>query len=91
MNSTKSTSQKARLFNFLAKGKEVTTAEVSKRLSIANPSAVIAELRNEGARIYTNKRTNSQGQTVFKYRLDTARPVADGPHQGRPLTRAGCR
>ena len=71
MNSTKSTSQKARLFNFLAKGQEVTTAEVSKRLSIANPSAVVASLREDGLPIYTNRRKNAQGQTVYKYRLDT--------------------
>lgn len=90
MNSNK-TNQKDRVFNFLSKGTEVTTAELSKRLKIANPSAVVAQLRDEGARIYTNKRTNSKGQTVFKYRLDTARPIAEGAHKGRPLTRAGCR
>jgi Mn-dependent DtxR family transcriptional regulator len=70
MNSTKNT-QKVRLFNLLAKGTEVTIAEVSKRLRIANPSAVVSQLREEGARIYTNRRKNSQGQIVFKYRLDT--------------------
>jgi len=70
MNSTKTT-QKVRLFNLLAKGTEVTIAEASKRLNIANPSAVIAQLRDDGARIYTNRRTNSKGQIVFKYRLDT--------------------
>jgi Mn-dependent DtxR family transcriptional regulator len=70
MNST-NTTQKVRLFNLLAKGTEVTIAEASKRLKIANPSAVVAQLREDGARIYTNRRTNSQGKVVFKYRLDT--------------------
>jgi hypothetical protein len=71
MNSTKSTSQKARLFKLLAKGTEVTIAEASKRLDITNPSAVVAQLRNDGFPIYTNRRKNAQGQTVYKYRLDT--------------------
>lgn len=70
MNSTKST-QKVRLFNLLATGTEVTIAEASKRLAIANPSAVIAQLREDGEHIYTNRRTNSKGETVFKYRLNT--------------------
>ena len=73
MTNTTSKSQKARLFNFLAKGKEVSIAEASKRLNIANPSAVVAQLREDGARIYTNRRRTAQGQTVFKYRLDLAR------------------
>ena len=73
MTNTTSKSQKARLFNFLAKGKEVSIVEASKRLNIANPSAVVAQLREDGARIYTNRRSNAAGQTVFKYRLDLAR------------------
>ena len=73
MTHTTSKSQKARLFNFLAKGKEVSIVEASKRLNIANPSAVVAQLREDGARIYTNRHRNAQGQTVFKYRLDLAR------------------
>jgi predicted ArsR family transcriptional regulator len=70
MNSNTST-QKARLFKLLAKGTEVTIAEATQRLSIANPSAVVAQLREDGLPIYTNRRKNAQGQTVFKYRLDT--------------------
>ena len=73
MTNTTSKSQKARLFNFLAKGKEVSIVEASKRLNIANISAVVAQLREDGARIYTNRRRTAQGQTVFKYRLDLAR------------------
>jgi len=70
MNSNTST-QKARLFKLLAKGTEVTIAEAAQRLSIANPSAVVAQLREDGFPIYTNRRKNAQGQTVYKYRLDT--------------------
>lgn len=71
MNKATRTTQKVRLINFLAKGKEATASELQTRLSIANPSAVVAELRKEGAPIYTNERRNSSGKTVFKYRLAT--------------------
>ena len=64
--------QKARLFNLLAKGTEVSVTEARKRLQITNPSAVIAQLRADGARIYTNTRTVN-GKTVSKYRLDDKR------------------
>jgi len=40
--------QKTRLFNLLAKGNEVSIAEASRRLSIANPSAVVSALREDG-------------------------------------------
>jgi hypothetical protein len=73
MTKHNTTPQTVRLFNFLAKRGEVTIAEARKTLRIANPSAVVAQLRDAGARIYTNKRTNARGETVFKYRLDLAR------------------
>lgn len=73
MTNSTSTSQKVRLFNLLAKGKEISIAEASTHLKIANPSAVVARLREDGARIYTNRRSNAAGQTVFKYRLDLTR------------------
>ena len=60
------------MFNLLAKGKEVTVADASQRLSIANPSAVIAALRDEGHVIWTNRRTQA-GKTVFTYRYDAPR------------------
>lgn len=71
MSNATRTTQKVRLYNFLAKGKEVTASEIQNRLNIANPSAVVASLRKEGAPIYTNERRNSSGKTVFKYRLAT--------------------
>ena len=58
--------------NLLAKGTEVSVTEARKRLQITNPSAVIAQLRADGARIYTNTRTVN-GKTVSKYRLDVKR------------------
>jgi hypothetical protein len=69
MSNKTRTNQKVRLLNFLAKGKEFSVAQIRKSLRIANPSAVVAELRCAGARIYTNEHRGAQGQTIFKYRL----------------------
>ena len=67
-------SQKTRMFNLLATGKQVSVADAAARLSIANPSAVVSQLRNEGHVIWTNRRTDSEtGETVFTYRYDAAR------------------
>jgi len=59
------TNQKTRMIKFLANGKEFT---------ITNPSAVVAQLRDEGHVIWTNRRTDKKtGRRIFKYRYDTAR------------------
>jgi len=72
--SNSNNTQKVRLFNLLAKGQEVTSAEAARRCSIANVSAVISQMREDGLRIYTNRRTDKRsGKTVYKYRLDIAR------------------
>ena len=71
---TKSNTQKSRMINFLASGKEFSATELSRRLSIANPSAVVSQLRDEGHVIWTNRRTDSRsGKTVYVYRYDAAR------------------
>jgi Mn-dependent DtxR family transcriptional regulator len=69
MSKATKTIQTTRLFDFLASRDEVTTKEISKTLKIANPSAVVHNLRTEGVRIYTNKRRTASGKRVFKYRL----------------------
>jgi NhaP-type Na+/H+ and K+/H+ antiporter len=75
--SKSNSTQKTRMFNLLAKGNEVSIAEASRRLSIANPSAVVAALRDEGHVIWTNRRTAKNGDTVFVYRYDTQRSAAN--------------
>lgn len=68
--STKHANQKTRLIRLLAKGQEFSVAEIANRCRIANPSAVVAQLREDGARIYTNERKDAKtGRTVYKYRL----------------------
>ena len=65
------TNQRTRLFNYLIKTKTVTTAQARARLRIANPSAVVARMRDQGIAIRTSVRVNKQGNKVFEYRLDT--------------------
>lgn len=65
------TNQQTRLFNYLIKTKTVTTAQAQARLRIANPSAVVARMRDQGIAIRTSVRVNKQGNKVFEYRLDT--------------------
>jgi len=65
--------QKTRLFNYLAKNKTVTTAQAQARLQIANPSAVVAHMRNDGVSIRTTVRFNKEGNKVFEYRLGSTK------------------
>lgn len=76
-------SAKQKVLNYLSKTDGYNTLTVSKMQStfgIANPSATINELRNEGHAIYLNSRINSNGDKVFFYRLGTPtkRMVAAG-------------
>ena len=78
-----SKSAKARVLAYLSKDSEYNTLTPNKMQSlfgVANPSATINELRNEGHAIYLNTRTTSNGQKVSFYRLGqpTKRIVAAG-------------
>jgi predicted transcriptional regulator len=76
-------SAKAKVLAYLSKDSEYNTLTVTKMQSvfgIANPSATINELRNEGHAIYHNTRVNANGDKVSFYRLGqpTKRIVAAG-------------
>jgi len=78
-----SKSAKARVLAYLSKDSEYNTLTAAKMQSvfgIANPSATINELRNEGHAIYLNTRVNANGDKVAFYRLGspTKRMVAEG-------------
>jgi predicted transcriptional regulator len=72
--------QSAKLVAALESGEELTAKQIASRFNIANPTAVIANLRTEGHVIYTNSRKNHRGATVSKYRIGkpTKRLVAAG-------------
>ena len=76
-------STKARVLAYLSKDSEYNTLTPQKMQSVfgvANPSATINELRNEGHAIYLNSRINANGDKVSFYRLGspTKRIVAAG-------------
>ncbi len=76
-------STKARVLAFLSKDSTYNTLTPQKMQSVfgvANPSATINELRNEGHAIYLNSRINANGDKVSFYRLGTPtkRVVAAG-------------
>lgn len=64
------TKQQALLEAF-KKGDELTAKQITQRFKIANPTAVVSDLRFSGYAVYANKRTNKSGQTTTKYRLGT--------------------
>lgn len=74
-NKTTSTTKIQRLFDILSDGVEVETKRLAKMLRVRTASPFIARLRQEGVRIYTNKRTRA-GKTVMAYRLDPVRSSA---------------
>jgi hypothetical protein len=76
-------SAKQKVLAYLSKEGSYNTLTPQKMQSffgVANPSATINELRNEGNAIYLNSRINSNGDKVSFYRLGapTKRIVAAG-------------
>jgi hypothetical protein len=76
-------SVKSKVLAYLSKDGAYNTLTANKMQSVfgvANPSATINELRNEGNAIYLNSRYNANGEKVSFYRLGkpTKRMVAAG-------------
>jgi hypothetical protein len=67
-------SVKSKVLAYLSKDGAYNTLTANKMQSVfgvANPSATINELRNDGHAIYFNSRINSNGEKVSFYRLGT--------------------
>jgi len=76
-------STKSKILSYLSKNGSYNTLTAQKMQSVfgvANPSAAISDLRNEGHAIYLNTRVNTNGEKVAFYRLGTPtkRVVAAG-------------
>ena len=74
---------KSKVLAYLSKDSAYNTLTANKMQSffgVANPSATINVLRNEGNAIYLNTRINTNGEKVAFYRLGTPtkRMVAAG-------------
>lgn len=67
-------SAKQKILAYLSKDSAYNTLTPQKMQSlfgVANPSATINDLRNEGHAIYLNTRINANGEKVSFYRLGT--------------------
>jgi biotin operon repressor len=77
---SKKQSQRGRIFDVLVKGRDLTES-VANRLGIpfTTVSKRVHDLRSEGWRIYTDKKTlkggPNRGKTVTVYRLDKRQQV----------------
>ena len=77
---TVNVTKQGRLLEALRNGEQLTAAQIKARFGIANPTATVSDLRFNGFAVYGNRRTNSKGEYVTKYRLGTPsrRVVAAG-------------
>ena len=57
-----------RVLNAFINGEELTAKQIKSRYNVANPTALVTNLRQSGFPIYLNDRKNTTG-TVSKYRL----------------------
>ena len=55
--------------SYLADGNTVTTRQVRSMFKVDNAADLAYRARNEGISVYTNRVTNSRGETVLAYRL----------------------
>lgn len=60
-----------RLLNALRTGEELTARQIESRLGVTSARGLVHTLRAQGYAIYLNRRTNSKGTVMQKYRLGT--------------------
>lgn len=61
----------SRLLEALRSGEQLTSAQISERFGIKNPTATVSDLRFSGFAIYANQRKDSNGRVTTRYRLGT--------------------
>lgn len=64
-------SKTVRVLEAFKKGEQLTAKQISARFGVANPTALVSDLRRKGYALYANKRTNKGGETRTFYRLGT--------------------
>lgn len=63
--------QTTRVLEAFMNGDNLTSKQISARFNIANPRAVVHQLREQGYAIYLNKHRDTKGRETMKYRLGT--------------------
>ena len=61
----------SKLLSALQAGEQLTSAQISARFGIKNPTATVSDLRFSGYAIYANKHKDTKGRETTKYRLGT--------------------
>jgi hypothetical protein len=72
MQKVQTMSKQARLTEALLNGEQLTAKQIAARFGIANPTAVVSEIRFSGFPVYANVRKNSKGESVTRYRVGKA-------------------
>lgn len=54
----------SRLLEALRSGEQLTSAQISERFGIKNPTATVSDLRFAGFAIYANQRKDSNGRVT---------------------------
>ena len=62
-------SKTEKLIGLLSTGKQYTADQIVAKTGVANPSANIFKLREQGFTIYTNPSRDNEGYRVYKYRM----------------------
>jgi hypothetical protein len=60
-----------RLLEALQAGEQLTAKQIAARFSIANPTATVSDIRDQGYAIYANRHVDTKGRVTTKYRLGT--------------------
>jgi hypothetical protein len=63
--------QQSRLTEALLNGEQLTVPQMAARFNMANPTAVISNIRFSGYAVYVNRKKNSKGVSVSRYRIGT--------------------
>jgi predicted transcriptional regulator len=64
--------QKDKLRSAFFQGRELSAKQITAQFGIASPSKIVSMLRMEdGLPIYNNRRVDTKGRVVHKYRLGT--------------------
>ena len=59
------------MYNYLSDGNTVTTRQARSLFKVENVADLVYRLRNNGVAVYTNRVTNSRGESTIAYRLGT--------------------
>lgn len=58
--------------NVLLSGRELTAKQIASQFKIASPRKIVSLIRRDhGVPVYCNKRTDTAGRVVYKYRAGT--------------------